>query len=431
VIGRRTLRSLAPVVILLAGASGAFALLKSKPLPPPIESREKAWIVEVETVSPGPATPTLALYGRVESPRLARLSAAITADVRSVEVLEGQTARGGDVLLRLDDREAGLLLEQRRAEVADIEAQLNSEDQRHRNDVDALGHERTLFALATKEVQRLRELADRQVGSRSQLDLARQAAERIALDVKSRELAIREHASRKARLQAQLERARALRDLAALELERTEIRAPYDGRVAAVDVAPGDRVRAGDRLLSLYDTEAIEIRSQIPARHLPRLRGALQSGQKLVANAVVDGVAIRAELDRLTGEVARRSGGADAFLKVTQGAGWLPLGRTVALMLDLPLEQGVVVLPFEAVYGTTRIFVLDNDRMRAVAVERIGEVRTTDGESRVLLRAPALREVEQVIVTQLPNAIDGLRVRLATPAGRAGAAAAAQRSSES
>ena len=408
-----------PVAILLAGAGGALALYKSRPVPPPIESREKAWIVEVESVAPQTAIPTLALYGRVSSPRAARLRAAITADVRSVTVLEGQRAKAGALLVHLDDREARLTFAQRTAESEDIAAQIATERARHEADRSALASERKLVELATKEVERLRKLAESNVGSRSQLDQARQTAERYTLDVKDRELSLREHASRMARLEAQLARAEALRDLAALDLERTEIRAPFDGRVAKVLVSPGDRVRAGDGLVSFYDTGNIEIRSQVPTRYLPVVRSALDAGTRLEAKAVVDGIEIRAQLERLTGEVERRSGGADALLRVTQGGAGLQLGRTVALTLALPALAEVLALPFESLYGSDRIFVLDElgERMRAVPVSRVGEMQRPDATTRVLLRAPEIDGPVRVVVTQLPNAIDGLRVRIVDEPG--------------
>ena len=64
--------------------------------------------------------PTLTLYGRVESPRVAALSAAVTADVETVTALEGETVESGQLLVMLDDRESALVLEQRRAEVAEL-----------------------------------------------------------------------------------------------------------------------------------------------------------------------------------------------------------------------------------------------------------------------------------------------------------------------
>jgi hypothetical protein len=42
----------------------------------------------------------------------------------------------------------------------------------------------------------------------------------------------------------------------------------------------------------------------------------------------------------------------------------------------------------------------------------VGELHGLRGESRVLVRSGDLHDGQEVIVTQLPNAIDGLRVRV-------------------
>ena len=59
-----------------------------------------------------------------------------------------------------------------------------------------------------------------------------------------------------------------------------------------------------------------------------------------------------------------------------------------------------------------RIYKLVDGRMKAVIVERIGEQSTTNGYSEILVRSPDLQKNDQVIITQLPNAMDGLKVRV-------------------
>ena len=82
------------------------------------------------------------------------------------------------------------------------------------------------------------------------------------------------------------------------------------------------------------------------------------------------------------------------------------------IVLGLPEVQDAVAVPREALYGTDRVFVLDGERMRSVEVERLGETHPDDGNSRVILRSAELMPTERLIVTHLPNAIDGLRVRV-------------------
>ena len=179
-----------------------------------------------------------------------------------------------------------------------------------------------------------------------------------------------------------------------------------------MSVSPGDRVRVGDEIVTVYNTSEIEIRAQIPTRHVPRVRDALAAGHSLHAKALVDGRTVRAKLDRFTAEVERGGGGADAYFRIVEGGQDLPLGRTVELLVDLPDADNSVALPYEAVYGTNRIYRLEGERMRSLEVERVGEQRSADG-ARVLVRGPDLQPGDRIVVTQLPNAMDGLRVKVA------------------
>ena len=407
----RIVRVVLPVLILAAGIWGMTALVKSKPEREPLEAEERAWTVAAVAVEPGTVTPRLVLFARVDSPRITNLSSAVAADVVAVDVLEGQRASADDRLLALDDREVRLVLAQRDAEMARFEANLEHEMLRYRNDLAALEHEKALLEITRREVERARDLAERGVGSKASLDQARRDEERQILAVDQRKLAIREHDSRRKQIEAQLAQARAQRSRAMLDLDRTQVYPPFDGRITEVFVSPGDRVRPGDRLLTLYDTETVELRAQIPLRRLPVVRAALERGESLSARAVVDGREIRAVLHRLTALVDRGSGGADALFRVTEGNAWLQIGRTVEIILDLPPVRDAVTVPRGALYGTDRVFVIDGERMRSVDVERLGETRSGDGDDRLILRSPYLEASDRLIVTHLPNAIDGLRVK--------------------
>ncbi len=409
------MRRFLPLLILAIGAGGLVALVNSKPQREALQAQEKAWVIDVLTVAPAAVTPQLSLYGRVRSPRTANMSAAVTADVRSVDVLEGQYVKAGETMVMLDDREAALLRAQRAAEMADIRAQIENELQRYENDVKALEYEQVLLELSRREVKRAQKLAKRKVGSEAQIDQMRQAEERQALALSERRFSVNEHASRDAQLQARLARANSLLSRAELDLERTRVKAPFAGRVSRVSVSPGDRVRSGDEIVTVYNTSEIEIRAQIPTRRVPAVRDALAAGDTLEARALVDGRPLRARLDRFTAEVKRGRGGADAYFRVTEGGRGLPLGRTVELVVDLPEVQGSIALPYEAVYGTDRIYRLDGGRMRAVQIERVGEQRDADGGTRVLVRSPELQSGDRIVITQLPNAMDGLRVNVAEP----------------
>ena len=409
----RIVRIALPLLILAAGVGGMTALVKSKPEREPLGAEEPSWPVAVAAIEPGTVTPQLLLFALVDSPRVTHLSSAVTADVEAVDVLEGEEVLFDDRLLALDDREIRLVLAQRDAEMAGFEADLEHETLRHRNNLAALKHEEALLELARREVARARDLAERKVGSQASLDKVRRDEERQMLAVEQRRLAIREHESRRKQIEAKLARATAQQSQAMLDLERTRVYPPFAGRITEVFVSPGDRVRSGDRMIALFDSEMLELRAQIPLRYLPVVRAALDRGEALTAWAGVDGQEVHAVLHRLTARVDRGSGGADGLFRVTKGSTWLQLGRTVEIVLGLPAVEDAVAAPREALYGTDRVYVLDGERMRSVEVERLGETHPADGDSRVILRSPGLKPSDRLIVTHLPNAIDGLKVRVA------------------
>ena len=411
---RKLFRIALPLLILLAGSGGAAMLVKSKPQRPPLAEEEKVWIVAVEEVNPASIAPDLPLFGRVYSPRLARLSAALTADVVAVDVLEGEWTSRGQRLVALDERDARLVLAERNAEVEELEAQLENERHRHASERKALVHELELLALARRAAKRAGDLAKSKVGSHSSYDIARQEETRQALAVNRRELALTEYDSRRRQLDARLARAQVRAERARVDLDRSEVRAPFTGRIAEVMVSPGDRVRPGDRLVDVYDTTVLEIRAQIPTRKVAIVRDGLERGLELSAAARVDGRRVEARLDRLTSRVARGAGGSDALFRVTSGSELLSLDQSVELSLRLPALADSVALPYEALYGLDRIYLLEDDRMQGVEVDRVGEIRTDDGNRRVIVRSDQLIPGARVIVTQLPNASDGLRVRIAS-----------------
>ncbi len=402
-----------PLGILLLAVLGFIALYTSGPRSKPVTSEEKTWLVALQRVTYADLSPAIPLFGQIETPRTAQLTAAVSGDVEKLLVLEGESVEAGQMLIALEDDDHVLLLEQRNAELAEIDAQIAIEKERHVTDLAALKFEQSQLRLSKRAVERVKNLADKGLGAQSGLDEARQEENRQALAIEQRKLAIRGHNIRLAELDARFNRAKALRDKAMLDLSRTQIKAPFSGRVVETLVAPGDRVRIGDDLLKLYDTNALEIRAQIPTRYVGALAQAINDGQTVTATAQYGNQEINAVLSRLSGEVRRGAGGLDALFQITDTEAWLKIGATVEVLLTLPVEEHVIALPVSALYGTDRVYKMTENRLRAATVERVGEALLASGEKRVLVRSPDLEESDHVIVTQLPNAIEGLKVRVA------------------
>ena len=201
---RRRSRWWLPILILVLAGAAAAGLIVTKPRPVPVKVGERAWLVSTVTVGRGTFVPGVTLFGKAESLWSSQLTAGLSADVVDVLAIEGDQVAVGDVLVRLDERDARLQLAQREAELAQAVARVASEMQRHESNVEALPRERQLLVLARNEVERLRDLVRKKVGAQSQLDTARQASERQAIAFTERQQAVDDHASRLAEVEADL-----------------------------------------------------------------------------------------------------------------------------------------------------------------------------------------------------------------------------------
>ena len=409
--GTTAVRWLLPVAILGVAAGVTALLMATRPDVPAEPAEERAWPVTTVPVDVAAHRPVLRLQGFLESPATATLTAAVNADVTAVTAREGSVVTAGEALVRLDDADQQLALQEREADVAELRSQRRVEERRVDVDRQELAWEEDLLALFDREVARLEDLSRQQFASPSDLERAQQERTRQRQAVAQRRFTVETAEQRLEQLDARLERARALRDRAALDLARTQPRAPFNARIAEVMVAPGDRVAPGAPLLQLYDVSALEIRATVPRHALVPLRLAA-SGSAVEAVAEIDGQRAPVALSRFSGRAEPGQGGVDALFSVNSGGEDLVLGRFATLEVLLPPEPESILLPFEALYDAGRVYRVEDGRMRAVDVQRLGQARLPGGERGVLVRAPGLSQGDQVVSTQIPQAMDGARVQV-------------------
>ncbi|MGB3619860.1 HlyD family efflux transporter periplasmic adaptor subunit [Ketobacter sp. MCCC 1A13808] len=357
--------------------------------------------------------PLVTLYGRIESPRVSDLSAAINAYVDKVLIEEGNQVEKGQILVQLEDSDVRLLFEQRQAELNDIEAQILSEKARYQNDLKSLNVEKQLLALTQKSADRYQKLVQSNLGSDLNRDEALQQAQRQTLSLYALEYAVQDHPQRLKRLQAQQMKSKALRDQAALDLSRTRIVAPFEGRVTAVNTSPGNRVRPGDVVATLYDLSRLEVRAQIPSRYLNQIKDALTANTEMDAVLALGDERTPLRLERLAGAIAAGKGGVDGLFAIRESQQHLTLGRAGEVYLHMPPLQQVIALPPTAIYGQQRIYTIKDGVLHTVMIKRMGEVRREDGERWQLVRAD-IADDSQILITQLPNAVGGLKVKAET-----------------
>lgn len=406
---RAYLRYLVPVLILLLAGGVYHVLLASRPDPEKPVLREKVWQVQSIPAEPRDLAPNLTLYGRVESPGLLQAAAPGAGIVKRVYVRDGARVAAGELLVTLDERDFAASMLQFEADMRDLENQIAELGIRHRSNLSALRTERELLDLARAEVERLEKLQQQKLSTESLLNSARSEYGRQELAVVSRQLEVDRYPAQLGILKARLDSARAQLDEARLAMARSELRAPFDAIVSRVDVAAGDRVSIGATLLVLFPIDDLEIRAHLPSAHIAAVQRALADGLQLEAGVIEQPDLGTFPLKRLAGEA--EATGIDAFFSIDAVAGHLRPGELLPLNLTLPPQPGVYAVPFQAIYGNSRLYRIVDERLDAVDVRSVGQSRGADGAVQVLVRSERLRPGDRIAVTHLPNAVTGLKVK--------------------
>ena len=155
---------------------------------------------------------------------------------------------------------------------------------------------------------------------------------------------------------------------------------------------------------------------QIPARYAESVTQGLANNQAMTALIEIGEQSVRGELVRISGQTREASGGVDSFIGFQTSPRGLRLGSTVRVLLELPPQDNVIALPAEAIYGRNQLYKLVDNRMQMIEVERVGERIQLNGGTEVLVRSVQLNEEDQIVVTKLSNAADGLLTQSANAA---------------
>lgn len=406
-----TLRKrLLPLLILSIGIIGFMILKATRPEPRQVVAVERSWRVDTLTVDQQAYRPELALYGEIHAPELMTLAAPVAARVADRPVDEGQWVERGELLVALEAEDLDPLLAEAQAEVADLKAQLASEDIRHANDLQALKNEQDIVGNAERQLERTRTLVNRNLASQDQLESSVDVLAKARLTLTARQRSLAEHDARRQSLEARLARAEAKLEATRRDVRRSMVMAPFDGVVTRVVVAPGNQVSKFQSLLSVYPVNGLELRAQVPDAYREELAQALRQGDRPNAQATLGGQQF--EMQRFAGE--SNPAGTEAIFRLTNDAGALRPGAMVPVVLQRPEVENAVAVPYSALYGNSGVYVVSDDlRMHRLSIQHRGEVVQPNGERWALITGPQLTNGQQLIVTHLPNAIEGLKVEVA------------------
>ena len=132
---------------------------------------------------------------------------------------------------------------------------------------------------------------------------------------------------------AAYQQALASRDLAALNLARSQVRAPVNGLVTNFDMRPGDYVDAGKPLFALVDSDSFYVDGYFEETKLPRIK----IGDPARVYLVGESATIEGHVESIAGGIAdrERQGSTDLLANVNPTFSWVRLAQRVPIRIAL------------------------------------------------------------------------------------------------
>jgi len=384
--GRISLRTtlLICALLVLAGAAALWVIFNTEPdVQRESAVRETAMLVEVTAVEAGTFRPVIEAMGTVRPAREVMLRPRISGEVIEMasEFVPGGEVGQDDVLLRLDDADYRIALEQRQSELQQ--------------------------AIAELEIERGRQ----QIAENDYRQLNKD------LQPENRALVLREPQLKST--EAGVRAARAAVERAQLDLDRTTVRAPFHAQVLTRDVNLGSQVSSGSELARLVGVDTYWVETTIP---LDRLRWLTFSEQTATASPVAirhrtawpAGQQREGYLYRLIGELEDDTRMARVLVAVDD-----PLGRTAnadlpSLIIGSFVECRIHGRPIEDVVRIPRDLVRKGDTVWLMRDGRLAiqpvDIDFQDAEFAYV--SDGLNADDQVVTTSLATVKEGIPLRL-------------------
>ncbi|CAB1081451.1 Membrane fusion protein of RND family multidrug efflux pump [Olavius algarvensis Delta 1 endosymbiont] len=384
---RHIIHFLVMVVVIGLGVAGFLALTASKPQLKRTKPPVPVPMVRVAKIETGPQSIIIRGEGTVRPLREIELVPQVGGKIVYVSpvMVDGGEFRDGDTLLRIDPLDYKLAVTLARARVKDAESRLKVAEEEAASAID----EWRLIYQNSKEVDK----------------------EPPALVAKEPQLA-----AARARLAAD----RADLQKAKLNLMRTELKAPFDGRVSEESVDIGQYVTAGKKVASLFSTRAAEIVIPFDDESLfwfdvPGFTPGNGSGSSVRVIARIAGrdLTWAGKIMRAEGKLDERTRMVNVVVRVENPYATKPplvAGLFATVEIKGHTLDNAAMIPRSALRENNQVWVADDSgqlMFRKVDVARLG----TD---QALLRS-GLEDGDLVVTSGLKAVTDGMQVRISQP----------------
>ncbi|AOY90075.1 hypothetical protein BKP64_18975 [Marinobacter salinus] len=421
---------------LIAGTAFVVMMIKLK-LPPERASEQvAATTARILEVTPLTVRTQADGYGQVLPARSWKAVANVGGRItwKHPDLESGNLISEGTRLLQIDPTRYELAEASARADIAGLEAERRQLDQEEQNTRELLDLENRRLALAQRELQRAKTLADSGSLSQTRLDEQQRATLQQQQAVQSLKNQLNLIPVRKETVNARLARSESALVGAREDLEDTRFEAPWDLRVHQSNIETGQQVSPGQALFVADDITAAEatvqlemselrnVLSQFPSAPDPGSMGEAHQGftdfhQQLPLDLLTVRVHPTGAPDsHWTGKLTRVTGSLDPATRTIQAVITVeepyrdanpparpPLVRNmfVRATITAPTPEPVLVVPASAIHQGEVYLADGNDRLQRQPVSLAWQQRE------LAVVSGGLKPGDQLILDDLIPAIEG------------------------
>jgi len=275
---------------------------------------------------------------------LSLVSSKLTGYVEAIPVKANQHVIKGEVLVRIDDGDYRIALEQAQAKLptldrtlARIDAQVAAAETSVLQARAQLTAAEAALRTATTNAERTRDLAARQVSSQAALDTANEALDTAQANRISALAAIEGAKAEVEVLKAQRAETESSRrelqldvDQAQRNLDLTVLRAPFDGTIANIAIEEGELVSAGERLAAVVPDQGLYVEANFKET---QLRGIAPGETAHVSIDALDGHSVEGKVI----SIAPATGAVFSLLPADNATGnFTKIVQRVPVRIELP-----------------------------------------------------------------------------------------------
>ncbi|HEY6186912.1 MAG TPA: efflux RND transporter periplasmic adaptor subunit [Pyrinomonadaceae bacterium] len=339
---------------------------------------------------------------------------AVAGKVITVGVDLGSYVQRGAMLVRLDDRDARIRLEQAQAQVEQSQAAVRQAEARiglrpgqnfDPERVAEVGSARVALELAEKQLRRFERLIESGDVSRSSYDQQKAQRDQLQQQYEAALTVARQNYAAVQTARAAVTSARTQIETQRKAISDAVVTAPISGYVADRPADLGEYVTTSTKVATIVSTNPLRMRIDIPEQAI----SSVQVGQGVSVN-------VSAYPDRsFSGRVARISPNVTATSRtltveaeIENGDGLLKPGQFATVRIQQAASDQAVLVPARAVHteGTSsHVFVIRNGR----AEQRQVQLGQTEGDL-VEIRS-GVAAGEQVATSNIEQLSDGMAVR--------------------